>query len=517
MAIADDNAFELPKLRSSFGFENDAEYLENDNVAEFFDVKFCPYQPLDASPVFAAVSKKHVVICRLNQTSNDTTPCEVLSVIRDDDVEASACCCTWTKDPDTGAPYLCIGGVDAKVKIYDILSGKLYRCFTGHGGDVNDLATSPVDPSIIASASGDTSVRVWSLDPVHRKRPCLVILAGEGHSWDLLSLAFHDTGRYILSAGHDQIINMWTLPDLPTEPITTPIRVHYPHFSTSAVHSGIIDCVAFYGDCILSRACHDNVIALWRIEGFSSKNPPPPQSIAPIAQTTVPTNYDEASRLTRSAFVPTISPQCPSQYTMLLQFHTPNCGPQFFMRFKLHFVPGQHPVLAFCNAGGNVFFWDLERLMTYREFMEALKDPARDKSKPLPHPSWMRPVTRRKAEGNKSRHGAVDKEASVAGQSDGARSTATEEIGEYNAETLETWASRYSQEDPHEPLKAHKTESSSANFVGRQAAWSPGGEWCVVVGSSNTALILQRWATKPAAKTSGTAHNTPNPDHRGDN
>lgn len=54
--------------------------------------------------------------------------------------------------------------------------------------DVNDLATSPADPSIIASASGDTSIRVWSLDPVHANRPCLVILAGEGHSWDLLSL-----------------------------------------------------------------------------------------------------------------------------------------------------------------------------------------------------------------------------------------------------------------------------------------------------------------------------------------
>jgi len=54
--------------------------------------------------------------------------------------------------------------------------------------DVNDLATSPADPSIIASASGDTSIRVWSLDPVHANRPCLVILSGEGHSWDLLSL-----------------------------------------------------------------------------------------------------------------------------------------------------------------------------------------------------------------------------------------------------------------------------------------------------------------------------------------
>ena len=143
------------------------------------------------------------------------------------------------------------------------------------------------------------------------------------------------------------------------------------------VHHGRMankESVAFYGDCIISRACHDNVISLWRIEGFSSSNPPPAESEAPVAQTTIPSNCEEASRLTLSAFVPTVSPQCPSQYTTLLQFATPNCGPQFFMRFKLHFVPDQHPVLAFCNAGGNVFFWDFERLVAYREFMEALYD-----------------------------------------------------------------------------------------------------------------------------------------------
>lgn len=30
-----------------------------EHSVEFFDVKFCPYQPLDRDPVFAAVSKKH--------------------------------------------------------------------------------------------------------------------------------------------------------------------------------------------------------------------------------------------------------------------------------------------------------------------------------------------------------------------------------------------------------------------------------------------------------------------------
>jgi polycomb protein EED len=182
---------------------------------------------------------------------------------------------------------------------------------------------------------------------------------------------------------------------------------------------------------------------------------------------------------------------------MLLQFYTPNCGPQFFMRFKLHFVPDQHPVLAFCNAAGNVFFWDFERLVAYREFMEALKDPARDKSKTLPHPSWMRPVKGRSKSDSKGRHGGGEKDVPSTFRADAIK--LSEEIKDYNAETLETWASRYSQDDPHEPLKAHKTESSSANFVGRQTAWSPGGEWCVVVGSSNQALILQRWANKGSA------------------
>jgi hypothetical protein len=31
-------------------------------VPEFFDVKFCPYQPLDQDAIFAAISKKHVSV-----------------------------------------------------------------------------------------------------------------------------------------------------------------------------------------------------------------------------------------------------------------------------------------------------------------------------------------------------------------------------------------------------------------------------------------------------------------------
>lgn len=205
--------------------------------------------------------------------------------------------------------------------------------------------------------------------------------------------------------------------------------------------------------------------------------------------TVVPTNFDDHNRLTRSAFIPNLGLQWPTQYTRLAVFHTPNCGPQFFMRFGLHFVPGQNPVLAFCNAGGMIFFWDFERLVIHQEIVERLEDEDRDKDAPFPLPSWLKPIIpRQRSDGaGKASKGANSKDSTAPSQTK----------GDFSKETLEAWAARYSIKDPHQPIKAHKSENSADNFVGRKAAWSPGGEWCVVVGSSNTALIMQRWAKKP--------------------
>jgi polycomb protein EED len=161
------------------------------------------------------------------------------------------------------------------------------------------------------------------------------------------------------------------------------------------------------------------------------------------------------------------------------------------MRFKLHHVPNQNPVLAFCNAAGNIFFWDLKRLTAHRDVMSMLANPT-DKSKPLQLPSWQKLVIpRAKADpSSKSRATDGEQDLSIPVYTNHAESR------EFSPETLESWATKYSMDDTHEPLRHHKMESSTANFVGRQASWSPGGEWCVVVGSSNTALLLQRWAPK---------------------
>lgn len=76
-------------------------------MAEFFDIKFCPDQPLNHNPVFAAVSKKQVsagagttsargspmvqvVICRLAGGKDEPSPCETITIIRDTDVSLFA-------------------------------------------------------------------------------------------------------------------------------------------------------------------------------------------------------------------------------------------------------------------------------------------------------------------------------------------------------------------------------------------------------------------------------------------
>jgi len=148
--------------------------------------------------------------------------------------DALNCTCTWTKDPETEIPFLCVAGRDGKIKVYDVIHGKLVRvCLLIHDGrivtvtngffrclsdtegyvpasyhqsgypggrfgrgaiadaqvqEINDLSTCPTNFLLIASASDDTTVRIWSLDPADKDQTCVCLLAGEGHSSGLLTV-----------------------------------------------------------------------------------------------------------------------------------------------------------------------------------------------------------------------------------------------------------------------------------------------------------------------------------------
>jgi polycomb protein EED len=225
---------------------------------------------------------------------------------------------------------------------------------------------------------------------------------------------------------------------------------------------------------------------MWRIEGFSSRDPPPPASSAPTTS--------DAERLTRSAFVPTTASTCPPQYTRMIQFHTPGSGHQFYMRFKLFHDKDKHPVLAFGNAHSTIFFWDLARLTGYHTFKAELNDSEREGT--VQRPNWLLPVVHRQKGDTVSKlRDAEDRDSVVSGRT--GSEVETQQGGptnHYTQETLDTWQGKYDMTRVDEAIKAHSQSTITIkDFIGRQVAWSPQGDWCVVVGSKTLAVILNRW------------------------
>ncbi|TRX93130.1 hypothetical protein FHL15_005998 [Xylaria flabelliformis] len=493
--------WDLPRLRASIGFEDDFQYLSaDDQDTEFFDVKFYPYADDTHDPVFAAVSKKHVrsphtlwqkanlnplqvVIYRLSNKINP--PYELVQLFRDDDQDALNCSCTWSKDPETEAPWLCVAGRDALIKVYDVIKGTLVK-------EINDLATCPTDSSLIASASDDTTIRIWSLDPSWEKQPSLADMSSQR---DMITLCayghclIYRQSKLEIRQSHSQFTTL----------ISLRLRCTVASLIGKSCYGGsylditnVFSSVAFFGDLILSRACHEDIIVLWRIEGFSSKDPPPTAGEAPTTS--------DPERLTRSAFAPVTASSCPPQYTRLLQFYTPNCGHQFYLRFKLYHRQGKHPVLAFGNAHSAIFFWDLARLLGYHEFINDLRDPNRDRLQPIHRPGWLVPIQHRHKGDtvNKLKDAASDRDSVFSGRTGSVDPETHVDINvDYGQETLEAWEGKYDLTRVEEPVKAHAQSNITVkDFVGRQVAWSAHGDWCVVVGSKNLAIVLQRWPKK---------------------
>lgn len=258
--------------------------------------------------------------------------------------------------------------------------------------------------------------------------------------------------------------------------------------------------VAFYGDLILSRACHEQKIVLWRVVGFESEDPPPTPAMAPTAY--------NPSLTTRSAFAPA---SAPSQWTRILQFETANCNVQFFLRFSLFHKAGHHPILCFCNANKDIMLWDMARLEAYQDYINALRDPNRDPTTKVIRPAWLvgahhKSKKEPRLEGDAKILAAANVMRPVAHR-DPFGVEALLRAEDLSKDTIDKWTGGYDASNPNKTVKPHRTESlTGPTFVGRQAAWSPDGCWCVVVGSRNHAVILQRWPKARAGSSRQNSH-----------
>ena len=384
--------FALPKIRETFKLPFTKSHVSPRQI--FYDVKFYPYHTsANSPPIFAAVGDRQTLLCRPSSEKGRTL--SVVSAFKDLETATDGAVlnsCAWNFVDQT-VPLISLGGPSGQIKVIDALTGEIVTTLIGHGGFIQDLATHPLYPWILASASEDHSVRIWDLRRRIEKgeNPCLVLCGhGQSHKEDILTVAWHGRGRYLISGGLDHMICVWAIPDLaPDAQIFDAAQqmqnsrsaaetkvIHYPHFVTSAVHSNYVDCVCFYGDLILSKAAEEGKIVLWRITGFNPKLPPPGPDRAPktgefkdtrngfMKPSSRPGNGSSSGDFTDHAQNQVEETQRPL-FERLLEFHVPDSNP-FYMRFSLLTPspsnPDLHPVLAFGNHNSKIFFFDLTRL-----------------------------------------------------------------------------------------------------------------------------------------------------------
>ncbi|KAJ4363151.1 hypothetical protein N0V83_010271 [Neocucurbitaria cava] len=373
----------------------------------------------------------------------------------------------WSQ-AENGDPLVCITG-NSQIRVFNVKTSKLETTLIGHGDNINDLAVSPIDPTILASCGTDHSVRLWSLQPIHKDKPLAAICHGQGHKDEVLTIAYHRKGRYLLSGGMDTKINLWAIPDdLKEHPGTDkPAMIHYPHFSTTEIHTDFVDCIQWYNDLILSHACRENKIIIWAIDGFNSDRTvippaPIPTSSAVNSRTPVTISTNSTSS-TRSAWS--------GRFQRLLQFDLPHTN-QFYIRFSIFHELGYHPVLVAGNERSKAFFWDLQRL---EQSSTGEDGPQHERAKGLP------------------RHVREESTISTASSisSVGSATTTTKiKLKKVKGQPPDRGIC-----DPFHSINAHKViEIPKYNaFAFRHFAWSRDGQWCVGVGDCGFINVFHRW------------------------
>jgi polycomb protein EED len=77
-----------------------------------------------------------------------------------------------------------VAGRHGHIKIIDCNTREVIKVLVGHGSSINELRVHPLDHNLLASASKDTSCRLWNI----KTEVCIAVFAGEnGHRDDVLS------------------------------------------------------------------------------------------------------------------------------------------------------------------------------------------------------------------------------------------------------------------------------------------------------------------------------------------
>ncbi len=106
--------------------------------------------------------------------------------------------------------HVLAGGMDKKLRLWDVTTGECTRVFEGHTGIITSCAFAakrlelPSPKFNIASAGTDGMLRLWDSDTDENQ--------SVEHSGMVTSCAFSPDGRSIATGTYDQIISIWNVP-----------------------------------------------------------------------------------------------------------------------------------------------------------------------------------------------------------------------------------------------------------------------------------------------------------------
>ena len=419
-------------------------------------------------------------------------------------------------------------GATGLIKVVYATSGEEFATLVGHGiGLVNDLATHPLYPWILASTSIDCSIRIWDLRRTkaagnndRHQKPCIIICGhAQSHKEGLITMNWHSGGRYLIAGGYDHQIAIWTIPDLADTStfwgeIANPRRsaervrvLHYPHFISGAVHDNYVDHVQFYGDLILSKAVLDGSISIWKVEGFNSHREPPHDDAAPKTKEYLDTrsgflpearrsnhpqqNGTPAEANAHSALEPLWPVTPPPPWQRLLQLEIFDSEQEIpnliYVRFGLFLpsptFPKLPPILAFANHRASVLFWDLLALEQGYDSSDLIitASPSSAVAGAASADEVDRDLSQQTNGESHNTRGAGGK------FSKSPRSKQDPILKLRKIPPAQRNRDKYPLHDPFDGIKPHMARKitglhKAEAFTGRGVAWSADGKWCVVVG-----------------------------------
>lgn len=227
--------------------------------------------------------------------------------------------------------------------------------------------------------------------------------------------------------------------------------------------------IRWYNDLILSHACREDKIILWKIDNFASAAVQIPD--APVPTSNVVTSKIPVIVPANSA--PNTHSAWGGRFQRLLQFELLDTS-LIYMRFSLFHELGQHPILVAGNEKSKAFFWDLQRL---EEVGIGENGTQHECAKGV-----LLGLPRHVREGTSSSAGS-----SAISTASGTTKTKRKKAKEpYHDPGIA---------NPFRSIRAHETIEipKYAAFPFRQFSWSRDGQWCVGVGDSGLINVFHRW------------------------